>query len=255
MRPLFRALALFAFVATSGCLQSEVDESPFEPDPIFQDSSEIFTDTLSPQGSKMKVFVLTFQAQTRVTLASLTSGATALSVPLVLTFGTPSADATTCTPTSTVTVTPALTTQITQELVTGTYCVGIADAGSLTGDVTFAVRIRKSLAPPDFGKAGTDTISTNLYPGGKINRTFGVTASGEVKLALTGVNPQATLGLGIGVTQDTFDDCYLNKIVVTTAGSQPQLTANVEPGIYCVKVFDPGGLPDRVTFSASITHP
>jgi hypothetical protein len=255
MRRLFSALSLLAFVAASGCLPSKVDESPFEPDPIFQDSSEIFTDTLSPQGTKMKVFTLTFQAQTRLTFASLTRGTTALSLPLVITLGTPSTDGTTCTATSTATVTPALTTHVTQELVTGTYCVGVADAGSLTGDVTFAVRIRKSLAPPSFGNAGTQTFSTNLYPGGTINRSFGVTANGEVKFGLTGVTPQANLGLGIGVAADSFDDCYLNKIIVTAPGSQPQLTANVEPGIYCVKVFDAGGLPDRVTFSASITHP
>ncbi len=255
MRRLFCALSLFAVLGASGCLKNIEDTSPFEPDPIFQDSSEIFTGTVSPLGSKIHSFTLGFSANVKVTFASLTTGNTALALPLTLTLGTPTSDGAACTTTSTVVVAPALTTNLTQELVTGTYCVGLADSGNLSGDAIYAIRVRKSLAAPSYGQAGTDTFSTNLYPGGRINRTFGASGGGEVKVELTGVTPHASIAFGIGVTQDTFDDCYLSKLVVTTPGSSAQLTANVEPGLYCVKVFDPGGLPDRVTFDAKITHP
>jgi hypothetical protein len=252
------AFALVALVGTSGCLRDQQETTgSFEPTPIFQDSSVIFTGVLSPAGVKTHSFTLDFMADVKVTFASLTTGNTTLSVPATLTMGTPSSDGATCTATAAMTtnVAPSLTTNLAQSLVTGTYCVGIADSGSLSGDATYALRVRKTLAPPSFGQAGTDTFSTNLYPGGKVNRSFGATAGGEVKVEITGVTPQASIAFGIGVTQDEFDDCYLNKLAVTTPGSSAQLTANVEPGVYCVKVFDPGGLPDRVTFDAKITHP
>lgn len=257
MKRSLSVLTLLALFGTSGCLKKTTgDPSLLEPDAIFQDSSEIFSGTLSPQGTQFKAFSLTFSASTAITLASLTTSPTnVVSVPMTLMFGTPAADLLSCTASNTQTVTPSLTTHYTQNLVTGTYCVAIADPGNLTGDTNFAIRIRQTLALPGFGTAGTETFSTNLYPGSFTNRTFGVSANGEVKVALAGVSPQASVGLGLGVTNDALSDCYLNKVVVSTPGAAPQLTATAEVGAYCVKVFDPGGLADRVLFNVQITHP
>jgi hypothetical protein len=255
MKRLFFVFALLALTGSSGCLKATEDTSAFEPTTVFEDSSEIYAGSLSPQGTQFKVFSLTFGADTKLSLVSIMSGSSPLFVPLSMGLGTPNTDGTTCTPTITQTVIPALTTQITQALVTGNYCVQITDPGNLPGEVKFAVRIRKTLTLPSFGTPGTDAFSTNLYPGGAINRTFGSTAGGEVKVALTSVSPQASVGLGLGVTDDGLSDCFLNQATVVAPGATAQLTANAEPGFYCVKVFDAGGLPDRVLFNVQITHP
>jgi hypothetical protein len=258
VQPMTRLCSLFilvALVGASGCLKQEFQETPLEPDAIFQDASEVLTGTLSPGATTFRTFTVTFGADVKITLASLTRGTATLSVPLSLGFGTPSTDGSTCTTTAaqTQTVIPALTTHFSQTLTTGSYCVVLTDSGNLTADTNFAVRVRQSLALPNYGAAGTETYSTNLYPGGTFNRTFGVAGGGEIKVVLTSVTPQATLGMALGVADDNVTDCY--PTITTTGGTGATLIANSEKGAFCVKVFDPGGLTDRVLFNVQVTHP
>jgi hypothetical protein len=74
-------------------------------------------------------------------LASLTLANTGptLSVPVNLGLGVPAGIG--CGVTQSVTVGPALTPQIAVTLDPGIYCVNIQDAGNLTSQVNFAIRI------------------------------------------------------------------------------------------------------------------
>ena len=37
-------------------------------------------------------------------------------------------------------------------------------------------------------------------------------------------------------------------------GEAPQLTIVAEPGVWCVRVYDIGFVPERVTFSLDVSH-
>ena len=218
--------------------------------------SDFFLGTLAPGGTQFNSFPLVVSATVTFTLVSLVQTGTSTLDPsfVSLTYGTPGSDGTVCTPVQTVNVTPALTNQISVSLAPGSYCVQVADTGGLSGSVDFAVRTKTSVGSVTEGKAGTETFSTNLYPGNNLTRTVAVGTAGDVNITLTQVTPAASIGFGIGVTKSNNGDCYLTKSVVSARGSTASLSVKTDPGTYCVKVFDPGTLPDRVTFFMEIAH-
>jgi hypothetical protein len=229
--------------------------SPTSTAPVPYSNSQVFTGTLSAQGMYFQGFSVTSQATVTVDLAGLTKAGTmtTVSMPLQLTLGTLNADGSACTGTTTVTASPSLTSQINQSLIAGTYCVQLVDAGSLTSDVNFAIRVNQSANTTVVGQAGTETWSSNLYPLGVLTRTFAVTQAGNVTVSLSSVTPAAALGIGIGVPNN--NDCVLNTSLVTTPGAGANLSTTTEVGTFCVRLFDTGQLPGRVLFNVTITHP
>jgi hypothetical protein len=249
-----RLLCLITLSLVGGC--NKVDIAPSEGDEVPFVSTVIFAGTLAPQGTRFLPFDVVQSSTAAVTLAGLRPSGTntAVSVPLALSLGTVATGGTTCDILTTVTVTPALTSHISRDVTGGqNLCVQLSDPGNLTGDTDFAVRVQQSSALGPLGQAGTETFSTNLYPQGYANRTFAQSEGGPVTVRLTSASPAAALGLGLGVTQ-TGSDCYFSRTVVSTPGQPAELTADADLGEYCVRVFDPGGLPDRVLFSVQITH-
>lgn len=103
----------------------------------------------------------------------------------------------------------------------------------------------------------TDTFSSQLGVGGSATRSFVVRTTGMVSVTLTSVGPPSTLavGLGLGIPMASGNGCNLTRSAVTTAGSDPQVTATADSGTYCVRVYDVGNLTGDVTFSISILHP
>jgi hypothetical protein len=120
--------------------------------------------------------------------------------------------------------------------------------------VDFVVRTKTSVGTVTEGVAGTENFSTNLYPGNSLTRSISVGQAGDVTVTLTQVSPAASIAFGIGVSKANNGDCYLTQSVVTTKGSTASLTVRADPGNYCVRVFDPGTLPERVTFFMQIVH-
>jgi hypothetical protein len=216
----------------------------------------VFTGTLSIGGTQFMTVVVQQTATTSIKLASLrlAGTTTTVSVPVSIQLGTLSSDGLTCSSTTSVTVTPALTNQINQQLIAGTYCVAIVDAGSLTGDLDFAVRIDQAANTSALGTPGTETFSSNLYPSGTAMRTFAASQSGNISVSVTSVTPAAAIGLGLGVPNTDSSDCAFTTTLTTTAGSGNSINATADAGTYCVKVFDAAGLRDRVLFSVQITH-
>ena len=244
-------LPLAMLLLVSGCTKAPTVPTDNTPQPY--SVADVFFGTLSPQSSQFKTFNVLQSAAATITLVSEMTGNMTLSVPLTLVLGSLSADGNDCVGTTSTTATPALTAHLKQTLSVATYCVKVSDTGGLSTGVDFAVLIIQAANVPTLGSPGSDTFSTNLYPMSSAVRTFPMSQAGDAKVTLSNVSPAASIGLGLGMTSDG-SNCFLNKAVVTTPGAGAELSAAADPGRYCVKVFDPGGLADRVNFTAQIEH-
>lgn len=241
---------LIAALCVSGCHNSTTPtETPAQP--YF--STDVFFGTLSPQGTQFHGFDVLQSASVTLTLVGLTTPGTntPLSTPITLLLGSLSGNA--CIGATTVAATPALTAHLTQQLATGGYCVSVSDAGGLTGDAEFSVRIAQTANIDAIGQAGTEAFSSNLYPGSTDLRTFATGQRGDIVVKLLTVSPAEAITFGLGVTSDG-SSCFVHKAAVSTPGSPAEISANGDAGAYCVKVTDPGGLPNRVTFNIEIKH-
>jgi hypothetical protein len=110
-------------------------------------------------------------------------------------------------------------------------------------------------APPA-STAGTDTFASLVTPGGTAAHTFPVDTAGTITMTLTSVTPPIPIGLGIGIPGQDTSICSLSQSVETTAGATPQLTIAVDPGTYCVQIYDSGHVTDPgASFSVTIVHP
>jgi hypothetical protein len=245
-------LLVLTAVIAAGCRNNN---EPTTPDQQAYFTADPFTGTLAPGGVALHGIDVLQTADVAITLVGLTTAGTntTVSAPMKFVLGTYSADQSTCVGTTTVTASPALTAHINQQLTLGGYCLSIADAGSLSGSVDFSVLIRQSANVTPGGQAATETFSSNLYPGETIARSFAAAAKADAQVTLTSVTPAAGIGLGLGATTDG-SNCMVHKAVVSTPGEPAVISATADPGGYCVKVFDPGGLAQRVVFNIEIKH-
>jgi len=100
----------------------------------------------------------------------------------------------------------------------------------------------------------TDTFSSILQVRGADYQTFSVTTAGAFTVTLTSLSTSTTVGLGVGIPNVTGRGCYVTASITTAGGAGAQLSASVDPGIYCVTIYDEGRLTDRASFSISIVH-
>jgi hypothetical protein len=102
-------------------------------------TTEIFTGSLSVQGTAFYSFGVSESGAVGITLVGLTSGTNALSTVVLLGYGIPSG--TGCGLSISTRTAPALAAQIRNVLPQGIYCVSVADVGNLADSVNFTVRI------------------------------------------------------------------------------------------------------------------
>jgi hypothetical protein len=251
-----RAFLFLTLLLATGCSGDPAPATTPTGPTTLSTASAIFGGTVSPGGSQTFSFNVNSPAQTLITFGSLRQSGgsnTTLSTPMKLLLGSPnSSDPTGCSGSTSQTGPPALVAQISQSLIVGTYCVVLSDPGNLSSGADFGIRVTQSTGISALGTPGTDTFSTNLYPGGVTDKTFGVTAQGTVTVTLTDVRPGANIGFGVGLSADQAS-CNLYQSV--NSGTTKSVTVTAEAGIYCVRAFDPGGLPDRVTFTIQTIHP
>jgi hypothetical protein len=105
--------------------------------------------------------------------------------------------------------------------------------------------------------AGPETFAGQFGIGGGAARAFVAAAAGDVTLTLTEAGPPAGVGLGlaIGIPRANDSGCNLTQTVRAVAATAPQLTAPVQAGTYCVRLYDIGELTSQVAFSVTILHP
>jgi hypothetical protein len=218
---------------------------------------ETFTGILGVQGSGFYSFTVSAPGTVSLSVASLTeNGLHAASNSTVrLGLGVPLG--TGCNVTNFVDTTAGLTTQLTASVSPDIYCVNIADTGTLTGPMDFTIRIaqNETSAPPT-GTTVTETFGSFLAIGGTSAHTFTVSQGGTVAMTVTNVTPAATVGLGIGIPAAIEGICSLSRSTDATTDTNPQLTIPIDPGTYCVQLFDDGAVPrPGVAFSMTIAHP
>jgi hypothetical protein len=112
-------------------------------------------------------------------------------------------------------------------------------------------------APSTSASPVSVVYDSQLYPRGSASRTVTLTQSGTVLLTLTSVrpDPSVSLGVGLGIPRADGGGCHLSQSVNTASGTAAQLSATVDSGTYCVKVYDVGTLTGDVSFSLTIVHP
>jgi hypothetical protein len=103
----------------------------------------------------------------------------------------------------------------------------------------------------------TETISSILYVGSAVSRSFTLSTAGTVTATLVSAAPPPTIvvGFGVGIPLLNGAGCLLSSSLNTAAGPNAQVTAAVGTGAFCVQVFDPGTITAPVSFTINIVHP
>ena len=98
-----------------------------------------------------------------------------------------------------------------------------------------------------------ETYSDTLLVSGSNRHDFSVSAIGGVRVTLTSVQPEASVGIGIGTP--SFGSCSLFDKVAAVAGKSVLLsgTATV-PGLYCVLIYDLGTLVEPAVYTINVLH-
>ncbi|MGE0448821.1 MAG: hypothetical protein AB7Q29_04485 [Vicinamibacterales bacterium] len=101
----------------------------------------------------------------------------------------------------------------------------------------------------------TETFSSNLDPRGAVWRVLLVRQSGVLVATLSSSSqPSANVGFAIGLG-DSTNGCLVTRERLGPASAVPELSAEVDTGYYCVKIFDEGSLTSPMSFTITIVHP
>lgn len=102
----------------------------------------------------------------------------------------------------------------------------------------------------------TETFSSRLTVQGSAWRLVTASQAGTLSAKLTTASqPSTIVGFGIGIQNGSTTGCLLHSQVRVTAGASPQVDARVDPGVYCIKIFDVGTLTDSMGFTITIVRP
>lgn len=98
----------------------------------------------------------------------------------------------------------------------------------------------------------TETLSGTVAQSSSATHTISVAGEGDLHVTLSNLDPTATVGLGIGQPSDAGCTLLASNAAAT---SGTNLSLEVEPGSYCVSVYDVGNLSSSATYSLTVTHP
>jgi hypothetical protein len=252
--------SVFLFALTVGACS----DTPLAPSSLQIEATPIpyiFTGELQPGGSLFYSLSLVQANFVSVTLNSLTAGEFALPVAasVGLSIGTVD-DSGVCVHGTEVTATPAFRAQLVQvPAQAGNRCIDVFDRGALTGSANFNVRIVTTIAA---GKQetvtpspGTDVFTSNLPLRASVSHSLNASQNGTMTINLTALAPgDSRIGLGLGVLRADGAACNLTTYITATTGSAP-ITALVDRGTYCVRIFDTGTLRAPATFTLTSNYP
>ena len=138
MRSVVFALLVVAALS-AGCNSNNSTTTPTTV--ITGTLTEVFVGSVDVNGSAFYSFTVSSSGTVSVMLASVTTGTPGPAADIGMSLGVGVPAGTGCPVTTSVTVGPALTSQIATALTPGIYCVNIADVGNLRAPVNFAIRI------------------------------------------------------------------------------------------------------------------
>lgn len=210
---------------------------------------------MSPGGSSMTTVTLGSQMVVGLALVSVVDNASGQPVTptMALELGTPTGT-TSCSPTASVSIAPGLVAQIQKTLSPGTYCVVVQDAG-LTAPAVVSVRINTSnVAPVNVpNPTSVDVFASAIGEQGSATHQLPIAFNGAVTVTMLAAGTANALGLALGAWDGQV--CRLNTVVDTTATGSPAISTTVDPGNYCLRVFDLGNLTASILFTVDTTHP
>jgi hypothetical protein len=112
-------------------------------------------------------------------------------------------------------------------------------------------------APSPMASSPTTITYTQLLGlQGSASRSFVASQAGVVSVTLQ--SAEVPMGIGIGAQPSSGAGCRAATSVVTPAGESPQLATAVDPGSYCLLVFDvsdPGSRTSQVAVTIVVLHP
>jgi hypothetical protein len=218
-------------------------------------TSQFSTALVAPGGSTVSTFNLSTTTTVGITLVSVVSNATGqvLAPTMQLVLGTPTS-ATTCSPVTAKGVTPALAAQIQTSLSAGAYCVEVLDLG-LSEPGIVSVRINSSNAAPTNISTPTnvDLFSSTVGPRGSATHQLAVFFNGATTLTLASAGAAVTVGVSYGAWDG--QTCRFFATLNAAASANPLLSTAVDPGNYCIRVFDVGQLTAPILFTLDTVHP
>ncbi|MEZ5284094.1 MAG: hypothetical protein R2712_04640 [Vicinamibacterales bacterium] len=125
-----------------------------------------------------------------------------------------------------------------------------AAAGACTETPTSATEVS------DDGTPTLTTFASLLTAHGASTRSIIAGSAGLVEATLTATDPaDAIVGLGLGIPRPDGRGCNLTSALTTTAAAGRVLALPVEPGDYCVQVYDTGQVTTQVGFSVTLSYP
>jgi hypothetical protein len=239
------AVALLA--ASLGC-------SALTPTTAVTTNAQYNTFVLAPGGSAVTTVTLTSTTTVGIALVSVVSSATGnpLNPSMTLTLGAP-ATSTTCTATNSQNTAPGFVAQIQTSLPAGTYCVGVHDTGlSETGAATIRINMSNGNPTNDPTPAAVDVFASTVGPSGSATHEIPIAFNGATSITLVSAGTTNSLGLAFGAWDGSV--CRFSTIVNVAPGATP-IATNVDPGNYCIKVFDIGTLTATILFTIDTLHP
>lgn len=104
----------------------------------------------------------------------------------------------------------------------------------------------------------TETFSSQLAVGGYAFRSITAVKAGAITVTLTSLSSVGStttlkVGMGLGIPDSTGTGCLFTRTTETAAGGA--LTANVDAGAYCVRLWDLGTLKATTPFTVTIIRP
>ncbi|MFN8057944.1 MAG: hypothetical protein U0Q12_02180 [Vicinamibacterales bacterium] len=112
-----------------------------------------------------------------------------------------------------------------------------------------------SIADP----TSTETFRGTVATGGSSFYSFTVAANGTVNVTLAellqaGQPSEATVNLSMGQPRGTGCSPSLT-IEIGVSATAPHISGTYAPGVYCVRVGDPGSLESAAAFTVTLAHP
>ena len=112
-------------------------------------------------------------------------------------------------------------------------------------------------APTSPSALTTETFSGTVAVGSSDFHTFTATQGGTVSVTLNAAGPPATIFMGLGIGTPSSSTCALlsGATADTQAGTTSQLSGTLDPGAYCVEVYDVGNETTPVNYAVTVAHP
>jgi hypothetical protein len=246
---------LLLLAATLFVAACDSDDTAPSPIPI-QQSLDVYSGPLDPGGTSTYLFTLGETSTVQLMLAGAVLDNPLRSIAPTLRLEFSRWDGTACVPQLSTDTAPRLTAALHGYFSPGTYCAAVIDPGNLTEPAGVTMRIVAPALLDTGGDPGTVTFASSITPAGTATRSFEASTPGTVSITLTDLSAGAVeAGLALGIWPGDGSGCKFAQVVRVVPSDTPHITTQVDPGDYCVMLYDVGNFTKNETFSVRIQHP